>query len=198
MNGALGRVGIYTGQGAGMERGTVLAADSPVLANLNKIVAGQNLSGDVVREFFGTMTQTQSPLLRDENDVARMLASPRMTAFGDNFYLIAISVLTYDDPKSIVAHEIQHATYHLDPDIRATVGAFWSSAVPDADKAAIRATLGRIYNSANEALMIDEFQAYILQPAAENAVLGAFVATYRAPLLAALLANNGYTPPTVE
>jgi len=198
MNTALMRAGVFTGQGNGMPKGTILPARSRRLANLGKIIAGSNFTGASLIEFFAAMKATDQVLLAEERDVAALLASPKLAQRGDAFSLIALSVQTPGDSKATLVHEIQHATFNLNPAVSATVHAFWTTTVTGADRAAIREALGAIYNADNEEVMIDEFQAYLLQQGAETSLLGAFTGKYKAPLLAALKEQAGYVPPVVE
>lgn len=63
----------------------------------------------------------------------------------------------------LFVHEAFHGLYYTSPEFRAAVKAAWD-AMRDDSRAAFRASLARFrYDPSDEALMINEFQAYVLQ-----------------------------------
>lgn len=64
---------------------------------------------------------------------------------------------------SILEHEISHGRYDTDPAYAARIRSAWWQGFTEAERAALRGFLGREgYDTANEELMIDEAQAYLL------------------------------------
>jgi hypothetical protein len=89
----------------------------------------------------------------------------------------------------VVSHEILHAQYFTSPPYREAIDGYWRD-LADAQRAAIRASLAGIYNAADEELMQNEFQAYVLMSGGERARLKRFVAAHRGPLLERLAARG--------
>lgn len=61
-----------------------------------------------------------------------------------------------------IAHELYHARYFSDAAYRAAVIAFWNERLSDRERDHVRAVLAPLYDSRNEDLVINEFQAYVL------------------------------------
>lgn len=96
-----------------------------------------------------------------------------------------------------IAHELHHARYFSDVAYRAAVAAFWTERLSDAERAQIRALLGSLYDSRNDDLMINEFQAYAL-PGTASPWVRDLNQKYRAPLRE-FLRERGFAPlPAVE
>ena len=96
--------------------------------------------------------------------------------------------------SEIVGHEILHAQYFLNEVYRNTVDDFWNTKVSDASKTTVKRALSS-YDTTNDYVMKNEFQAYILMYGAENFSLRMLVSKY-GPTLRATLKQNG--TPAVE
>ena len=111
-------------------------------------------------------------------------------------YLIAVGG-DEADARDILAHEILHAQYFASKEYQAVVKEFWEREMREAEKSEIKSFLAQAYDSTDEALMQNEFQAYILMSGAEKDFLGPAVATYRSKLLR-LLMKKGISPLQVK
>jgi hypothetical protein len=87
-------------------------------------------------------------------------------------------------PLKVLTHEIHHAQFALTPGYREVVQQFWNNKILKKDQVAIREKLGRVYNL-NQDILLDEFQAYLIQEAADQDMLRAFVDDYQSGLLKA-------------
>jgi hypothetical protein len=194
INLALTRAGLFLGAGKGMSAGTLAKQDSPALLNYQKLVAGHNLAGPVILDFFrATDAATDAQLKSNSAEAAlskALLQWSRLTGYADKFYVIGFSIQTTKDQRGVVSHEIFHAYYFLNLQYKATVVKFWRDHVSAEDRTAITLEIGRAYNTESEDLVIDEFQAYLVQENAENDRMKAFVGKYRQDLLRALQAQG--------
>lgn len=104
------------------------------------------------------------------------------------FVIISFSVQSAARPEEVVSHEYIHAKYFLDSDYHAQITAYWNQVLNTQQRAEIRHKLQEIgYNAANEDLMRNEFQAYILMDYAEDSLLSSLTPHYRKQLQAFLL-----------
>lgn len=96
-----------------------------------------------------------------------------------------------------IAHELHHARYFSDAAYRAAVAAYWNEHLSDTERAQIRSVLGSLYDSRNDDLIINEFQAYAL-PGTASPWVRDLNQKYRAPLRE-FLRTRGFEPlPAVE
>jgi hypothetical protein len=84
-----------------------------------------------------------------------------------------------------ISHELRHARYFLNEGYRKTVNEFWNTVVSPEDRQLITQRLGVIYDANNTDLIINEFQAYLLQDGMPGGRVRYFT-KYRAPLMMAL------------
>jgi hypothetical protein len=188
INDALTRAGIFMGAGKGIPSEMILAHDDPTLLNYKKLVAGHNLPGSVVKRFFAALAGARDSKLetnRSEKIFRDLfLNSPEITERQENFYVIGLSIQTTKSYESILSHEILHAQYFLNPAFRKAVREFWQD-IPTEERAGIRETIGKAYNIVDDGLVMDEFQAYLLQAKADRDLLRGFI-RYREPLFSKL------------
>lgn len=190
MNMALTRIGIFQGQSAGIQPGTVVEDQTRWLRGLETFITGHNLPGDVIGSFFDAekssgashKLNTFEKELRDD-----FVNAPRIVALGGRYDLIAVDASSPKEYWATISHEIRHAQAYLHPAVQAVIAEFWRSQVSEQDKAAVRKILAsKSYNPLDEKLMADEFQAYILEDGAEHDFLSRFVGKYRKSLLTEL------------
>ena len=62
-----------------------------------------------------------------------------------------------------IEHELLHAQYFSDPRYKSVVHSFWRERLSEEQRGQVRRELGAQYDPANEDLMVNEFQAYVLQ-----------------------------------
>lgn len=195
MNKTFTRMGIFWGSGKDFPPGTFLSNENSVLKRLEETIAGHNLPGGVISNYF-VAADHQSPAdclnVEERGFEKGFIESPEISALAGRYYLIAFSANSVLDYRVVVNHEIHHAQYYLHPELKAAINDFWKNQVTEEDKGVIREMLGTVYNEQNEDLMIDEFQAYILQEDAEHAMLAHFVESYRARLIAQLTVSMNY------
>ncbi|MGE4278075.1 MAG: hypothetical protein AB7G62_00715 [Magnetospirillum sp.] len=98
---------------------------------------------------------------------------------------------------STIAHELHHARYFSDTGYRTAIAEFWNEQLSEAERDKARAQLGTLYDSQNEDLIINEFQAYVL-PGKPNSWAVSLNDTYRTALRD-FLHGKGFSPlPAVE
>lgn len=195
---ALTRAGIFMGAGKGMKARTLVRQDDFPLLNYKKLVAGHNLPGPVLRDFFAATSEPVDPSLA-ANEAERavretFVKSPRLELLKDSFYLIGFSIQTMKDQKGVISHEVFHALSFLNADYREVVRGFWREHVSAEDRAAITNEIGLAYNVDDEDLVIDEFQAYLVQSGAERDRMKTYVPKYRDALLSELRAAGLVLP----
>ena len=187
INEALTRAGIFMGAGKGVKEGTLPTHSEFSLINYKKLVAGHNLPGPVVKRFYEAISASNDPMAKaslvEQVFFHHFANAPRVAALGEKFYLIGFSIQTTKDQRGVISHEIFHAYYFLNPAYRDVVRRFWREVVSPEDKVAITQEIGKAYNVENEDLVIDEFQAYLVQNRAEHDRMKIFVPKYRAALL---------------
>jgi hypothetical protein len=125
----------------------------------------------------------------DEPERAMRALLERAWAGKPRFVLVTFAHEGGIPDDEVVSHEILHAQYFTSPPYREAIDGYWRD-LADAQRAAIRASLAGIYNAADEELMQNEFQAYVLMSGGERARLRRFVAAHRAPLLERLAARD--------
>lgn len=62
-----------------------------------------------------------------------------------------------------IEHELLHGEYFVNDDYRSAVHTFWSTELSDDQRAVISRELGAEYDATNSDLIVNEFQAYLLQ-----------------------------------
>lgn len=97
-----------------------------------------------------------------------------------NFVVIAVVAKT-DFFSGIVSHELLHARFFLNEKYRIVVDKFWREEVSDQDRLEIKRILGEVYNLKNEngyLLLLNEFQAYLLEETSNDNILGSMAVKY--------------------
>lgn len=187
LNDAFTRIGIFMGAGKGLKQGTLLKEQDWKLKNYKKLVAGHNMPGNTITDFYENVPKDTSIQLNqmEKEFKSSFVDSQKIKAKKDNFYVIGLSVQSTKSQESVASHEIFHAQYLLTPKYKQTVDSFWKHQVSSEDKQKIKQTLGKAYNT-EDFIIIDEFQAYLIQDNAEKDLLREFVASYRKKLIKSL------------
>lgn len=187
LNDAFTRIGLFMGAGKGLKQGTLLQASDWKLKNYKKLVAGHNMPGKTIIDFYNNTKKKPAIKLNkmEASFKASFVNNPVIQAKKDNYYVIGLSVQSTKSQESVVSHEIFHAQYLLTPNYKETVDKFWQTQVSSEDKKKIKETLGKAYNT-EDTIIIDEFQAYLIQDNAEKDFLQEFVKAYRNKLINAL------------
>ena len=199
MNATFTRMGFFMGAAAGTEPGVILPLSEPVLSNYEKLIAGHNLPGKVILDFFNhfKMDSYSDGLSEFERSFEKdVVQSDQLQALGDRFYVLGISVQNSKPLFDVISHEVHHAEYALNPCYSRIVNDFWAGTVTPDDRDLIKSILGRAYNQA-DSIIIDEFQAYLLQTHSEQDLLGLLTGSYRVRLIEAL-SQAGCRPLKIE
>lgn len=125
--------------------------------------------------FFSLAAETNFPLstaeleLRDQLVRAGVLVVQGQTWAPGTGALVGVSAQSPPALRHVLfVHEGFHGLYFTNPDFRAGVKAVWDN-LPDGAQTAFRRFLAASqYDPQDEALMINEFQAYVLQRAADE------------------------------
>lgn len=202
MNQMFTRIGIYWATVNGFAPGSLIDRENSYLKNMYKIIDGHNLPGGVIEKFFSTVSQNSLPPqflnpfeteFRDD-----FVRSTRISSLGGSYYVIAVSAQASQDYRATVSHEVHHARFYLQPALRLAIEDFWNYQVAPNDKMSIRQILGAIYNIQDEQVVIDEFQAYILESGANTQVLAEYAKTYRLKLISFLESRINYSAIEVQ
>jgi hypothetical protein len=202
MNQALARATIFAEGPGNFAKGTLARLGTPELTYVAERISGHDLLGADLAAFHrkaneecarsGDRALCLSPA---EEEFFRSLVLPKLS---EGRPLVVITFAHNGRaPLTTVAHEILHAQYFLDSAYREAIDSYWNEDLSEEGRASVRRMLGVAYDTANEYLMRNEFQAYLLEPGAENGMLGQFVAPMRKPLLLRLQ-ERGLAPITIH
>jgi hypothetical protein len=111
------------------------------------------------------------------------------------FVLLAVGGGEPMQDDAALSHEILHAQYFLDERYRATVDTYWNE-LPGSVRDEIRTQLARHYNAADDYLLRNEFQAFVLM-SRPRGLLRTFAWDHAGPLRASLAAA-GVPPIAVD
>lgn len=163
-------------------------------------VAAFDLKGEDLLRFYNEANKAcradkELCLSAEERDLLENFILP-LHGIQRNFVLITFMINDAYPVAAVVGHEILHAQYFSNPKFRGVINRFWDT-MSESEKSGIREILGSaIYDSSDELLMKNEFQAYILMPHPEFGLLPEMVAQYRPALLQQLIAA-GAPPLTI-
>jgi|CXWL01.1.fsa_nt_gi hypothetical protein len=191
MNMALDRASLF------IETGVMYAHDKLTSARGGQYAAGHDLRGRDLLRFWDAFQKAKPSMTTTPRDRAQIAVEegwwkwllPTLRKLPD---MVLLGVSVGREMQGVIAHEILHLQFFTDPRIRPVVERFWDEKVSAADKAAIKQQLAPNYNVEDRELLVNEFQAYMLQDSAQYYELGLFL-NYREPLRAALAAV-GVTP----
>lgn len=86
----------------------------------------------------------------------------------------------------VLTHEILHAQYFTSSTYREKIKDFWQNQISSSDKEQITKSLSKVYNISDEFLLLNEFQAYLLEYQSETGFFNVFVNKYKNKLQFAL------------
>jgi hypothetical protein len=166
-----------------------------------RLVGGHDLMAPAMKDYWAAYQKAKPEMPPMKSQEANNLLKAE-----DEFWTRFILPTIEKDPKSVVlavsvdtdydgtlSHEILHAQYFKDKAYNDVVDSFWETEVTANDKAGIKATLSPYYDSKNEELMKNEFQAYMLMNGAFGSQLAMWVKKYRDKLMQ-LLDQAGVQP----
>ncbi|MGK7867407.1 hypothetical protein [Falsiroseomonas sp. E2-1-a20] len=129
---------------------------------------GHNYRGSDLQRFFDLAQRDAVVLSPGEAWVEAQVRLARgLVPAGQEMVLLSIAapgpLMDATGRASILRHELSHGRYGTDPAYAAGIREAWRQRLTEAERAAIRAFLGREgYDTADEELMINEAQAYLL------------------------------------
>lgn len=182
-------------------------------------VAGHNLSAESLKLYWDFRApvagdwKTCNPCststqwwLRMEEEFWKNVILPAIERDRDA-YFIAVAKTPY--LVAALSHELLHATYHGNPRMREIVKKYWAEQVSSSEKHEFKKRLGfgtshhrnqaeflAGYDLANESLVIDEFQAHMLEDNSADAMQS--LASLHGPILRALLERENLLSPLVR
>jgi len=130
---------------------------------------------------------TDDCFLSQEKELFETLILPE-TKKNPNFIIITFANQGRVPWRDVVSHEIMHAQYFSDSKYREIVDKFWVDEVPNEEKASVKEILYKFYDTSDEGLMKNEFQAFMLMAGAESSFLRHLVPKYRSSLISKLAA----------
>ncbi len=200
MNYALGRATCYIeGAFCNSSKGTLLSTkDMNFLASVRQTL-GHDLRGPALLSFYETLKRNCRERSDDgfcptpqESELFENIIIPGVNRSKD-FIVVVAAHLGRGNFIGTFSHEILHAQYFNDPTYQKAIDMFWTKELSEKEKVIIREALRVAYDSSDELLMKNEFQAYILEAGADRALLSKLVPRFRSRLIAAL--NKAGTQP---
>lgn len=193
MNYALGRATCYIeGAFCNSPKGTLLTTkDKNFFASVRQTL-GHDLRGAALVQFYENLKmkcQQQKEAgfcpTQQESELFERIIIPEVRRNKD-FIIIAAAHLGRGNFVGTFSHEVLHAQYFNEASYRKVVDEFWERELTAKEKTLIRDALSVAYDKSDEFLMKNEFQAYILESGASNALLTKLVPQFRSRLMSAL------------
>jgi len=170
----LDRVGAFV-EKTGMPHDRVMA-DAELAARISQagedfdsFYYGHDYRAADLQRFFTTADADQITLDPDERALRRLLTREGMLHPGAVGAVISIPPLSVQPPvdagsrATILRHEVSHGVYFTDPAYAAYTAHFWADVMTADERAAFRKMLGgEGYDTANDDLMRNEMQAYLV------------------------------------
>ncbi len=186
MNDSLIRIGFFTGTADGIPKGTLISNIDPKVDAYKKMIGGHTLTSDDISLFghaASIIADSQKKLNSLEADFFATIISNIHASKPDAKYAVIAFANESENTELIVRHEISHTKYYLEPNYKEVVMNFWKNSVSDSDKDEIRSILGKTYNAEDDNIIIDEFQAYLMQGEGRVNQLEKFIPKYKLQLL---------------
>ena len=129
--------------------------------------SGHDYSAASLAAFFATADRQRITLDAQENQLRALVAQLGWSAPSAIGALISVprvsATITETMRATMLHHELSHGEFFTDPVYAAYVRRFWFTALTEEERAAVRHFLGSMrYDTANEELMYNEMQAYIM------------------------------------
>ncbi|MCB9061351.1 MAG: hypothetical protein H6622_07505 [Halobacteriovoraceae bacterium] len=190
MNKTLIRTSLFNDGGPGVKKGELPPSHSLFLHESMEAARGLNLKGSQINKFYQLAQQNDYSLYEEEKVFKPILDNLMDTHPDGNFYLIAFNIVGLS--MDTFGHEVNHALFETNINYKNIIKNFWHKKLTDSERQLVRDALGAIYEG--EDVIIDEFQAYLLQPevpAAQSSLLPhKVVLKYKNELIAILRKNN--------
>jgi len=189
---ALSRASCFIeGSFCGHPKGTVVGFSDPGFRAAILQINGYDLKGsDLLRFHKAALKKCEEVKEPDfclnhyENRAFQDFIIPMATQ-SPGSVLITFARFSAQPWNQTLVHEIMHAQYFQDKKYSEVVDRFWKNELTETDRENIRKALSKAYDPKDEHLMINEFQAYILQTDAQApaALLRDFVPRYRSRMM---------------
>ncbi|MCB0357233.1 MAG: hypothetical protein KDD40_09510 [Bdellovibrionales bacterium] len=190
MNKTLIRSSLYQDGGYEVAKGVVPTGNELFLHESYEAARGLNLRGDQINEMLSRSRQQGIPLNLEESVFSEEILSKLQQRHPKNdYFIIAFNIVGFS--WDTIIHEVAHSLFDTVPEYKEVVFDFFYNTVTKTDREKINQILSKIYSG--ESVIIDEFQAYLLQPkvpAAQSDMLGDLVDKYRQKLINTLVANG--------
>ena len=169
---------------SGMPHDRVLseAEMATAIANPDTYYFAHDYAATSLARFFSLAEAETQPLNAEERDLLALLVGARVIERGATGYVAAtpeMAIVTLVQPESAGApagetvdaalrdtmlhHEVSHGEFFTNPAYRAHCERFWRERLSDAERALFRSFLTSYgYDPADETLMINEMQAYLM------------------------------------
>lgn len=193
MNAALTRASMFATDR--VTAGHLSYSDDKTVAARSKTYGGHDLSRERLERFYKKADETCALYARN-GKASTSCVSPEERDFREGIYevlraepfaLAAVAVRSKLPPQTALSHEVKHAQLARDARYRAACEEYWKSTLTEVERVQVRKTLAsENYDPKDDALMADEFQAFLLMDEAEKYNLDMLVAKHRAALLQAL------------
>lgn len=186
-------------------RGTVIGFNDPGFRTALLSINGFDLKGSDLITFYKAAVQKCAETKSDEfclNHFEKKFFENMIRPWSEaqpNFVLITFARFSGEHWHKSLVHEIMHAQYFQDLRYREIVENYWKTQLKEKDRIAIRSALSVAYDPKDEFLMINEFQAYLLQAGGEepSSLLHKFVSAHRDRLIKRL-EDKGIHPVQVK
>lgn len=190
MNKTLIRTSLFQDGGPGVIKGQVPTGHELFLHESLVAARGLNLKGSQIRTLMELSPPSNKPLWPEEKLFYKRIL-PQLDArhTDEDYFVIAVNVAGFS--LDTLGHEVAHSLFDTLPAYKQIVMNFWYETVTAEDRQTITRLLGDIYDS--ETVIIDEFQAYLLQPSvpvAQSDRLKDFVPKYKRALLHELKSHS--------
>lgn len=175
MNMTFWRPSLYSEGFAHFPQRTVADHNNPSAPYIKYAIGGFNIPSEMFIDFFNEAPK--GTYSSQEKVLVEKLYNPLLKEIGTDepFYIVTSAVNGGTMSESFfntASHELLHAQLRMTPGYEEVVTKFWNTQVSKEHKTEFIESLRGVYNIDDERVMIDEFQAYILQKGAENSVYG--------------------------
>ena len=192
MNKALARADIFIEGYSAVKTGTLVSRDSKTYSDAVRELAGYDLKSHDLLAYWDAVQKackSDATLCVDSYETEFFQGFVLKAAeSGKDFILITYAIEGIMPWSDVVPHEILHAQYFMQPEFQKIVDEFWAHDVSGEDRETIKLILSNSYDSSNDLLMRNEFQAYLLAPGYEQTTIWNVAQKYHDALKAKLVA----------
>lgn len=197
MNKLFTRASIFSEGSQLAPTGSLVSYNDKAFKIFSQLPAGHDIPAEQLVKYKGLVNE-KCLLKKDycsslaEALLFRDVVNPLLKKKGMNFAVISFSVINSYSASSVVSHEMRHAQFFTDDGFRNAVTNYWNHQLNEQERVAIRKKLSLAYDDKNETVMINEFQAYILDTSGEKSTLdfSSEIAQYQKSLIDYLNTNG--------